>query len=130
MAIFDHGEEGVLEMGYYNGSGVVGGGGTRIDVLEAFPYYGTHHIHQKVKTVNTRFPGVSLATAQDPSNDGWCVMHTFEAQVGWGTYYAVDAYGTKRSSSYSQIGDSQLYELVVTDETYQANLDSGAWVGP
>lgn len=117
-------------MGNYSGSGVVTSGGTRIDVLEAFPYYGTHHVHQKVKTVNTSFPGVSLATAQDPSNDGWCVMHTFEVQIGWGTYYVVDAYGTKRNSSYSQINGSNLYELTVTDETYQANLDSGEWVGP
>ena len=117
-------------MGYYQGSGEVIGGGTRIDVLEAFPWYGTHHIHQKVKTVNTVFHGVSRATAQDPSNDGWCNMHTFTANIAWGQFYAVDAYGTKRSSSYSQIDGSNLYELTVTDETYQANLDSGAWVGP
>ena len=116
-------------MGYYAGNGSVIGGGTSIDVFETFPYYGTHHIHQKVKTTRTRLAGVSFATATSQAYDGWCNMysHTF---ISGGIYYtSVNCYGTKRRSSYSQINDSNLYELVVEDESIQANLDSGAWIG-
>ena len=118
-------------MGYYSGSGEVVGGGTSIDVFETFPYYGTHHIHQKRKTTRTRYAGVSRQTATSSTYDGWCSMntHTFSSP-SIGSYTSVNCYGTKRSSSYTQIDGSNLYELLVEDESIQANLDSGAWVGP
>ena len=121
-------ERSLVDMGYYTGNGEVVGGGTAISVFETFPWWGTHHIYQKTKTTRTRKAGVSLATATDPTNDGWCVMKTHTFSKGNFFYTSVNCYGAKRNSSYSQISGSNLYELTIEDESISANLDDGAWV--
>ena len=115
-------------MGYYTGSGVTSGGGSTISLRENGPAVGgAFYLYQRTTTSVTTRNGVSLATAQAESGD---MNLNFWQWPGGAVSPACR--GTRRSVAYSQINGSNLYALVITDETIQCrgkqgDYDSG-WV--
>ena len=108
-------------MGYYQGSGVVIGGSTDCRSGGSFSdqVAGQIFLTSRITTKTTKYPGVSLADAQahgaqyDMRGGYWYVQ---QYSTGGGISYfnegVVPEYsGTTTSYSYSQIGDSNLYEL-------------------
>ena len=113
-------------MGYYTGSGVTTSGGESVNVIGEFWYWGMHYdIYQKRVKTMTRLPGVSLSSAK--GHHGECNLQT--KQLFSGNVYAWQSHcsGTVKEVSYSQIGDSNLYEVVITEEQVQAKLADGGW---
>ena len=115
-------------MGYYTGNGVTSGGGESVNVIGEFWWWGAHYdIYQKhVKTV-TRLPGVSLSTAQ--SKHGECNLQSKRIYNASGNIssWQSNCSGTVKEVSYSQIGASNLYEVVITEDQRQAKLADGGW---
>lgn len=113
-------------MGYYKGQGVVSSGSTDCSPGGSFTTRsGPIFITSRIKTTYTKFPGVSLETAQSRESSynivgGWWEDYTISSTQGY-TYYnsgVVPEYsGDVTSCSYSQIGDSNLYELVEARST-------------
>lgn len=110
-------------MGYYNGSGVISGGGENYSVLRTFAILGggSFKVSQKNVFVNRRMSGVSLQQAQEKheSHD----LHAVYGGSGTLAWIVFDAKGTKMIPSYSQIGESNLYELNITEETLTAYVE-------
>lgn len=117
-------------MGYYSGSGIVSSGGSTPSSggSYALPKYGNRGFLKKMtKTTVTRYPGVSLATAQ-----GSLGSNNMIARAAWeadssGYFYDVifpDCSGSSTGYSYSQIGDSNLYELVKTETQVSVAVDT------
>lgn len=110
-------------MGYYTGNGVVSGGGENYSVLRTFAILGggSFKVSQKNVFVNRRMSGVSLQQAQEKheSHD----LHSVYGGTGSLAWIVFDANGTKMIPSYSQIGESNLYELNITEETLTAYLE-------
>lgn len=105
-------------MGYYTGSGVTSGGSESTRTLKSFYEWGGFAIRQKCVATSTRKSGVSLATAQaEHSEDNLTAVGGGSGSLAWIIF---DAEGTRKTVSYSQIGDSNLYELTITNETYNA----------
>lgn len=115
-------------MGYYTGNGFVKGGGETIRTLKSLWWYGAHSLRQKTVFQTVCKPGVSYNTAIGahadvnlrPVGDG-------SDDLAWVIY---DAVGTRTTPTYSQIGDSNLYELNVTTETLTVCYASGTTVNP
>lgn len=115
-------------MGYYNGSGVTSNGGENIRQFGSLVYGGVHIVMQKTVSTVTRKSGVSLQTAQAER----CELTLHSAVFSWANIYPwVGCCGTQKDAAYSQIGDSNLYELTITNKTMTASGDGGGtWVGP
>lgn len=105
-------------MGYYSGSGVVTGGGETSRTLKSFYEWGAFCIRQKSVFSTTVKAGVSLATAQDQhSSENLTAVSGGSGNLAWIIF---DAEGTRTTVSYSQINESNLYELSATTETLSA----------
>lgn len=107
-------------MGYYNGNGVIVGGGETNNVLRSFAILGggSFQVRQKNVFSTKKFSGVSLETAQASHESG-----DFTPIYGGSGAYAwicFDASGTRVTPSYSRISDSKLFELNVTTENLTA----------
>ena len=109
-------------MGYYNynGNGVISGGGESYSLLRSFAILGggSFKVSQKNVYVNRRFSGVSLARAQaeHESHD----LHSIYGGSGSLAWIVFDAQGTRKTPTYSQIGESNLYELNIKEDTLTA----------
>lgn len=102
-------------MGYYTGNGTVTGGGVSTRTLKSFYEWGAHAVRQRSRVSTVRKSGVSLAAAQAANaSDDLTAVSGGSGALAWIIF---DAEGTKVSPSYSQIGDSNLYDLVITTET-------------
>ena len=105
-------------MGYYNGNGVVAGGGEQGRTLKSFYEWGSFAIRQKTVSSTRKYSGVSLATAQGfHSSDNLTAVTGGSGSLAWIIF---DAEGTRILVSYSKIADSNLYEVNVTTETLSA----------
>ena len=116
-------------MGYYTGTGVTSGGGKSTRTLKSFYEWGSFAIRQTTVSETRRLPGVSLSTARSSvqSSDNNDALSAVTGGFGTGAWIIFDAEGTKKIVSYSQIGDSNLYELNITTETlsaYKSNTGS------
>ena len=101
-------------MGYYTGNGVVSGGGVSTRTLKSFYEWGSHAVRQRSRVSTVKKSGVSLATAQAATDsDDLTPVAGGSGALAWIIF---DAEGDKISPSYSQIGDSNLYDLVITTE--------------
>ena len=112
-------------MGYYNGSGVTSGGGSTVTPFESRIWYGYHTAYQKRTSTVNRKLGVSLATAQQAEGSSSLNHHTFVNGMITRTYF--NCKGSETQVSYSQIGDSNLYELTTTTTDINVREDNGAW---
>ena len=110
-------------MGYYTGGGVVAGGGETTSTLKSFYWYQAYSVRQKCVSATVRKAGVSLATAQASHES--CNLTPVGGGSGTMAWIIYDAEGTRKKVSYSQIGDSNLYELEETTETLTASLAGG-----
>lgn len=116
-------------MGYYNGSGVTTSGGKSVSVHESFVWYGAHNIYQMHDTTTVSYRGVSLATAKSKAGGTISMSaHQFVWSNGAFYHWSPNCKGSQTSVSYSQIGDSNLYEVHVTTDVIKAKLDDGGWV--
>lgn len=113
-------------MGYYTGAGVTSGGGSTVSTLESRFWYGFHTVFQQKTTVVTRKPGVSLQTAKAEQSSINMQNYSFSSNGGTRNYF--NCKGSQVNVSYSQIGDSNLYELTITSDTIKVKEDNGAWV--
>lgn len=113
-------------MGYYTGQGIVSGGSDDCSSGGSFTIRsGPIFITSRIKTTYTKFPGVSLDTVNSKQSSydmagGFWEDSTWTSTAGY-TYYnsgVVPEYeGNVTSYSHSQIGDSNLYELVEAKST-------------
>lgn len=115
-------------MGYYTGSGVTSNGGESTRTLRTWAILGAGNpmsVRQKTVTSVNRKSGVSLETAK--ANHTTESLTTVYGGSGLLAWIIFDAEGTRTIVGYSQIGDSNLYELTTTTETYSAwrSNDSG-----
>lgn len=116
-------------MGYYTGNGVTTGGGSSVSTLQNFIWYGSgHNVYQQINTTTVTKRGVSLSVAQSAKGSAdlqtaqlWDAAHNLYC-------WSANCKGTRKNVSYSQIGDSNLYELTETTEIIKAKLDDGGWV--
>lgn len=107
-------------MGYYTGQGTVVSGGEKNTTLRTFAILGggSFKVNQKNVFSTTRKSGVSLATAQ--STHVADNLSNVSGGSGDKAWIVFDAQGTRSTPSYSRIGDSNLYELDVLNETLTA----------
>ena len=111
-------------MGYYNGNGVTSGGGNTIQSLGVLVFNGVHNVWQRIVSVNTKKSGVSEAMAKAEQPFVNLVHHIFP----WANLYPwTQAKGTRKNATYSQIGDSNLYELNITNETLSCSDNGSTW---
>ena len=117
-------------MGYYTGTGIVASGGSVPSSGGAFmlPKYGGRGFLKKMtKTTTTKYPGVSLSTAQNSTG-----VNNMVARAAWesdstGYFYDVvfpDCSGNSTGYQFSQIGDSNLYELIKTEAVVTVSVDT------
>ena len=105
-------------MGYYTGNGVVVGGGEETHPLKSFYEWGAFAVRQKSIHSTVRKSGVSLATAQAAhASDSLTAVSGGSGTLAWIVF---DAEGTRITVSYTQIDDSNLYDLSITTETLSA----------
>lgn len=124
-------------MGAYTGSGTVSGGSESISVLADFIFNGTYyHVLQKTVRSVTRRSGVTLAVAKSVASYDNTANHIFWYIPSGGTrqeYVLFNCKGERQSVSYSKIGDSNLYELEVTNEHLYIRITdysgSSQWLG-
>lgn len=112
-------------MGYYTGNGVVKGGAQDVGVIKESFLLGTlHRVYQRSSSTTTKISGVALSTAQSLCV-GLANLTDLQITQSGGTATAWDVIlacqGTKQSGSYSQIGDSNLYEVTLTNVTLEAS---------
>ena len=114
-------------MGYYSGSGVTSGGASEVNVFAYYMAWGAMHtIYQRRTSETVRKSGVALSTAK--GSEGVVNMSDHQFASGQAdAYLALQSKGSKTSHSYSQIANSNLYELNSTTETFAVKKDSGGW---
>ena len=111
-------------MGYYTGNGVTSSGGNTIQSLGVLVFNGVHNVWQRIVSVNTKQAGVSLATAQAEQS----AVNLSHYVFSWANLYPwTQARGTRKNASYAQIGDSNLYELNITNETLSCSDNGTTW---
>lgn len=111
-------------MGAYTGNGIVTSGGESTRTLKTFYEWGSFAIRQKCVSATTTYRGVEKATAQGMhGSDNLTAIEGGSGNLAWIIF---DAEGTKTTVSYSQIADSNLYEVNVTVETLSAWKSSTA----
>lgn len=111
-------------MGYYTGNGVTSGGGSAVQLHESTYWYGEHRVYQLVTTVVNKKEGVALGTAQ--AAVGAISMNNQTWSQGMVTFISHNCKGSKTNYTYNQIGDSNLYSLVATQETIKVQ-DGIGW---
>jgi len=122
-------------MGYYSGSGVVAGGGDQINQFGSLVYNGAHVVYQRTVSETKRYAGVSLRVAKGETAHGGttfvssCTVKTSTFPFA-NLYPFVGCRGSRTDVSYSQIADSNLYEVNVTTSAMSAKGDNGNWIGP
>lgn len=105
-------------MGYAAGSEVITSGGESTRTLKSFYEWGAFAIRQKSVVTTKKYTGVSLATCQSyHASDNLTAINGGSGSLAWIIF---DAEGTKTTVSYSQIGDSNLYDLTITTENLNA----------
>lgn len=114
-------------MGYYQGQGVVVSGGEQISLFGSLVYNGAHVVYQKTVSTVTRSAGVSLNEAKNKHSS--CTLKTSTFPFA-NIYPFVGCRGRRTDVSYSQIADSNLYDLNVTNSEMSAKGDNGDWIGP
>jgi len=107
-------------MGYYNGSGVVVGGGEKYTTLRTFSILGggSFKVSQKNVFSTLKKQGVSLQEAQSAHESH--SLSNVNGGTGSLAWIVFDARGTMSTPAYSRIGDSNLFELCITTETLTA----------
>ena len=112
-------------MGYYNGDGVTSGGAEEISIAQTALVGEVLNVFRKDVRSVVRKSGVSLATAQAAHAS----MTSQKAQLWDGSWFfwVASAKGTKKDVTYSQIGDSNLYELSESTDVFTSKLNNGAW---
>ena len=114
-------------MGYYSGDGVTTGGASEVTAFAYYKVWGsTHTIYQRRTSATVRKSGVSKTTAQAAEGTVSLSDHQFASGQA-DAYLALQSKGSKTSCTYSQIGDSNLYELNTTTEAFAVKKDSGSW---
>jgi len=111
-------------MGYYNGNGIITGGGEKNTVLRSFAILGggSFQVRQKNVFTHLRKAGVSLQTAQEAHESGsYTPIYGGSGSFAW---ICFDASGTRVTPTYSRIGDSNLFELNITTENLTAYKSS------
>ena len=115
-------------MGAYQGNGIVSGGGSTTNMFQTMIWYGFHTCYQKKTTVNTVYPGVWITRAQQEVS----AINMSHLAISSGnitrTYF--NAKGTQKTATYTQINNSNLYELSVTNDRIAAKEDNGGWSEP
>ena len=110
-------------MGYYTGNGVTSGGSSTPTLVRTGPDVGgAYYVYQRINSTVTRKSGVSLSDAKAVIGDlnmNYWVWPGGRAEPG--------CRGTRSQVSYSQIGDSKLYELSITEETIQVRGKQGSY---
>ena len=111
-------------MGYYNGGGIVSGGS---DVKRTLRFMcaigqGAYVVTQRAVSTIIKFPGVSLQYAG--SKRGTASLTGVSGGSGTLAWVVPECEGSQTDYSYSQIGDSNLYELVETNNVYTAAFSS------
>lgn len=110
-------------MGYATSNGVIQSGGETTRLLKSFTEGGVWGVRQKSVTTSTHRSGVSLATCQSyHASDNLTSVAGGSGAYEW---VVIDAEGTRTYVQYSQIGDSNLYDLTVTTEKLNAWLSKG-----
>lgn len=107
-------------MGYYTGSGIASGGTSSTKTLKTFAIMGggSFSVRQKSVSHSIKMPGVSLEYAKSKSgSDNLSAVTGGSGSLSWIIF---DAEGTRTTTSYTQISDSNLYELTETTETLTA----------
>lgn len=110
-------------MGYYTGNGVVTGGGSTVSLRSTGPAVGgAYYAYQRINSTVTTKNGVSLLTAQGETGD--INLNYWQWPGG-----AVEpgSRGTTKSVSYQQINGSNLYSLVITNNTIQVRGKQGTY---
>lgn len=110
-------------MGYYTGSGVVTGGGSTTSLRSTGPAVGgAYYTYQRKKSAVVTKNGVSLATAQ--SVDGDIDLNYWQ----WpGGIVEPACRGTQTEVSFSQVADSNLYILNITNTSVQVRGKQGTY---
>ena len=110
-------------MGYYTGNGVTSGGSSVPNLVRTGPDIGgAYYIYQRSNSTVTRKSGVSLEVAKAASGELNMNYWTWP-----GGRVEPGCRGTRSQVSYSQIGDSNLYELSITNETIQVRGKQGSY---
>ena len=112
-------------MGYYSGTGVTSGGGEDVSIAQTLLVGTTLNVFRKDIVTTNRKSGVSLANAQGAH----CSISTSNGDLTWGSWAVPmpNRSGTIVKTSYSQIGDSNLYELVTETDEFHHKLNSSNW---
>ena len=112
-------------MGYYTGNGVTSGGGEEISIAQTALVGEVLNVFRKDVRSVVRKSGVSLADAKASHSS----MTSSKAQLWDGAWFfwVASAKGTKKDVTYSQIGDSNLYELNESTDVFTSKLNNGAW---
>ena len=110
-------------MGYYSGNGVTTSGGSVVSLRSCGPAVGgAYYTYQRTSTTTTVKNGVSLSAAQGESGD--MSLNYWQWPGG-----AVEpaCRGTRKSTAYAQIDNSNLYALTITNETIQVRGKQGTY---
>lgn len=110
-------------MGYYTGNGVTAGGGSTVSLRSTGPAVGgAYYVYQRTQTTSTVKNGVALATAQGEVGD--ISMNYWQ----WpGGMVEPGCRGTMKSVAYTQINESNLYALTITNQTIQVRGKQGTY---
>ena len=114
-------------MGYYTGNGVVVSGGQSTSVFFHFAWNGAHNVLQKCVSETKKLSGVSLQRAQGTSCSNSLATKQLFNNARTLNCWSANCSGVKEDANYSQIGESNLYELTVVKNTFTAKLDDGEW---
>ena len=109
-------------MGYYTGNGQVSSGVKEKRLFGTLLYNGGQHVYQTCVATVTRKRGVSLATAQAAAPSATYSKGTFSQT---GDYPWMGINGTVKKVVYAQMGDSDLYDLTITEETLTGTASAG-----
>ncbi len=105
-------------MGAYTGNGEVVSRSESVTSLKSFYWYGAHSIQQKCVQTVTRIAGVTKARADTfHSSRSMSMVSGGSGALAW---IVADAEGTAVDVAVSQMDNSNLYEVIVTQSVYTA----------
>ena len=120
-------------MGYYSGNGVVfGGSSTGSGGGFSLPVSGGAQINRITTRKTTKFPGVDYDTVKDKTasrnmSAGYAVEYKTLPGGGYEYYndcLVPDYSGTCTDYQWQQIGDSNLYELIIFETTVTSTVNT------